>query len=98
MLFKMDIIFFKIAIILTFVLFFLAKQFQYYWSLFLHISIISISSIWAVQSLFSDIQSLSFPFILFFGEPLHLEIDKLSAFFILVINFTLLTGILYAKG
>lgn len=98
MLFRMDIIFFKIAIILTFVLFFLAKQSQYYWGLFLHICIISVSSIWAVQSLFSNIASLSFPFILFFGEPLYLEIDKLSAFFILVINFTLLTGALYAKG
>lgn len=93
----MDIISFKIAIILTFALFFLSKHIQYYWGLLLHIGIISISSIWAVQSLFSNIDC-SKTLMTFLNEPLNLEIDKLSAFFILIVNFTILTGFIYAKG
>lgn len=30
--------------------------------------------------------------------PIYLEIDRISAFFILIINLTMFTGILYAKG
>ncbi|MEE1574357.1 MAG: hypothetical protein V1257_12275, partial [Candidatus Neomarinimicrobiota bacterium] len=34
----------------------------------------------------------------FWGSPLEIKVDSLSAFFILVLNFTLLTGSIYSKG
>ena len=73
------------------------KRFQYYFGLILHLAIISISSIWAVNALVMS-SKLTFAFIPFLGRILNIEIDQLSAFFILVINFTMLTGIIYAKG
>jgi len=94
----MNIILFKFTIILTFTLFIVPKQAQYYFGLFLHIAIISISSIWAIQELFAFTEPLKLVLMPFMGHSLNVEIDKLSAFFILVINFTVLTGIIYAKG
>lgn len=93
----MNIILFKTAIVLSIVLFILPKRFQYYFGLFLHFAIASISSIWAVNALISS-SNLTLAFIPFLGNTLNIEIDQLSAFFILVVNFTSLTGIIYAKG
>jgi len=93
----MNIILFKIVIIFTFSMFVFPKRFQYYFGLILHLAIISISSIWAVNALVMS-SKLTFAFIPFLGRILNIEIDQLSAFFILVINFTMLTGIIYAKG
>lgn len=93
----MDILLFKIVIIFTFVLFFLPKQFQYYSGLVVHLAIISISSIWAANTLLLS-SSLTFAFLPFLGSTLTIEIDQLSAFFMLIINFTMLGGIIYAKG
>ncbi|MDD3876640.1 MAG: proton-conducting transporter membrane subunit [Bacteroidales bacterium] len=64
----------------------------------LHIGLITISSIWAIQSLFFSDLTLSKAFMPLMGHALFLEIDKLSAYFILVVNFTALTGIIYAKS
>ena len=94
----MDVIIFNISIILTSTVFLFPKNFQYYCGLLLHISIISISSIWAIQSLFLSSDIVSRVFMPFMNGTLNIVIDKLSAFFILVINFTVLTGIIYAKG
>jgi len=94
----MDTIFFIAAIILTFAVFVVPKQFQYFWSLLLQVSIVIISSFWAIQSLFLSSDTLIRAFMPFMGSTLFIEIDKLSAFFILVVNFTVLTGIIYAKG
>jgi len=93
----MTIFLFKIAIIFTLVLFILPKQFQYYFGLILHLLIISISGSWAVKALMLS-SKLTLPFIPFLGDMLSIEIDQLSAFFILVIDLTILTGIIYAKG
>ena len=95
---QMDTILFQTIIILTFALFFIPKQFQFYWSLLLHVGIIIISSFWAIQSLFINAEALKIAFMPFMGNTLFIEIDKLSAFFILVVNFTVLTGFIYAKG
>ncbi|HZK07164.1 MAG TPA: proton-conducting transporter membrane subunit [Bacteroidales bacterium] len=93
----MTIVLFKIAILLTFVLFLLPKKYQYYFGLALHLAIITISSIWLINVLaFSS--TLTLPFTPFLGNTLFIKIDQLSAFFMLVINFTVLTGIIYAKG
>ncbi len=94
----MNIILFKLAIILSFALFVAPKQVKYYYSLFLHIVIVGMSTLWAVQELFVMAKPLKLAFMLFMGQNITIEIDQLSAFFILVINFTMLTGIIYAKG
>jgi formate hydrogenlyase subunit 3/multisubunit Na+/H+ antiporter MnhD subunit len=94
----MDIILFKIAIVLTFVIFIVPKKFQYYWGLILHVALISISSYWAGSILFSGSENLKIAFMPLMGSTIDIEIDQLSAFFILIINFTMLTGALYAKS
>ncbi len=94
----MSIILFKLAIILSIVLFFVPKQTQYYFGLFLHLVIISISSIWAIPQLLIITEPLNLALMPFMGHTLNIEIDNLSAFFILVVNFTILTGIIYAKA
>ena len=93
----MMILLFKIALVFTIALFFFPKQFQYYFGLILHLVIICISVIWAVKALILS-SKLTLPFIPFWGNTISLEIDQLSAFFILVIDLTMLTGIIYAKG
>lgn len=93
----MDVLF-SIIIVLTFGLFIMPKGFQYYWSLLLQILVIGVTGFWAVKSLFFQSSVLQIPFMPFMGKVLTLKIDNLSAFFILVINFTCLTGIIYAKG
>jgi len=94
----MDMLLFKTVILLTIAVFVVPKSFQYFWGLILHIGIISVSSIWALQSLFFNSDSIVKAFIPFWNEALCIEIDKLSAFFILVVNFTVLTGFIYARG
>lgn len=89
---------FKIVILLTLGAFVVPKTYQYFWSSLSHTGIITISSIWAVQSLFLSSEVFIKAFIPFWNEALIIEIDKLSAFFILVVNFTVLTGFIYAKG
>jgi len=85
------------TVLLTFILFFTQKDIQYYVGLLTHLAIIIITSIWAVSA-FVSATTLSIAFMPFLGETLNFEIDQLTAFFILVINFTILTGIIYAKG
>ncbi|MDH5379367.1 MAG: proton-conducting transporter membrane subunit [Cyclobacteriaceae bacterium] len=59
---------------------------------------IAFTSYWAGLALFYgfELQGLS-PFSMISGDS-PIVVDKLSAFFILVVNFTVLTGLLYAKG
>ncbi len=54
---------------------------------------------WAAwQVLINDIGVIDLPFFFLIGNQVHLVIDRLSAFFILVVNFTAITGGLYALG
>ncbi len=63
----------------------------------MQIVLIGITSFWAIQA-FATSNLIEFPFIYVLGNSISLSIDKLSAFFILVINFTSLTGLIYARG
>ncbi|MBE0651054.1 MAG: NADH-quinone oxidoreductase subunit E [Bacteroidales bacterium] len=94
----MDLLFFKITIVLIVALFVLPQRIQYFWSLLLHTAILGITSFWAIESLFFYSGSLILPFFPFWGNTISLVIDPLSAFFLLVVNFTAFMGILYAKG
>ena len=52
----------------------------------------------AIGVLIHDTGTLDIPFFYLRGEQVRLVIDPLSAYFILVINFTAITGGLYAQG
>lgn len=52
----------------------------------------------AFNVLMNETGVLDIPFIYLIGSQVHLVIDGLSAFFILVVNFTAITGGLYAIG
>jgi len=94
----MDVLIFQLLLALTLVLFMLPKKVMYSAAMVLQLSLIGISGTWAVQALFLG-QNLSKVFQLTIqSQPLILTIDSLSAYFILVINFTILTGLIYAKG
>ncbi|MBU1720637.1 MAG: NADH-quinone oxidoreductase subunit E [Bacteroidetes bacterium] len=89
---------FKLILLLSVVIFVFDKKIQYFATLILQLTVSVISCWWAVSAFGADYAASPVPFMEFFGHPVTLEIDRLSAFFIFVINFTMLTGILYAKG
>lgn len=57
-----------------------------------------VSSLWAIQSLEGGLTLTMNAGWHFWGVPVELSVDPLSAFFILVINLTMLTGAVYALG
>lgn len=75
---------------------FLSKKSLPYSNLSIVLILAILSSFWALPVLLQGTPlayRFSFPF---WGSPLELLIDPLSAFFILVVNFTALTGAIYA--
>lgn len=93
----MEILFFKLLLCCSLGLFFISRKLQYLSTLVLQIATIGITSYWAIEA-FGMVNTLQIPFCNLAQHEVFLTIDKLSAFFILVINFTVLTGIIYAKG
>ena len=79
------------------ILFFIPKKFQFLFTLIIDLLLIAISGTFAFQS-FNSTEALQLSFGHFFGNELFLVIDRISAFFIFVINLTFFTGILYSKG
>lgn len=83
----------------SFLVFLLPKQIKYYFSLILLISTVFLTSFWSIHVLFSNIPIREIETdIPFFQNNFHLTIDKLSSFFILVVNLTVLIGFLYGNG
>lgn len=78
-------------------LFLLPKRIQYTTTLLLIVSIIILSGQVALQ-VFISTNPVQISFIRIIGDEIYLVIDQISAFFILVINLTILTGIIYARG
>lgn len=93
----MAILIFKIIIILSFGIFLIPKKLLHSLTLVLQLIVIAFSSFWAISE-FAAVEALQLPFFKLLNNQIYLEIDKLSAFFILVINFSCLTGLIYAKG
>ncbi len=79
------------------ILFFITKKFQFFFTLIIDLLLIAISGTFAFQS-FNSTEAIQLSFGHFFGNELILVIDRISAFFIFVINLTFFTGILYSKG
>ncbi len=95
----MNALLFLIVSSLTFLIFILPKTYKYYYTLFLLAVAVTLSSIWSFSILSGNNQTpeltLELPVI---KIGLVFTIDSISAFFILVINITVLVGFLYARG
>ncbi len=95
----MNYILFLAILSLSFLVFFIPKSFKYYYSLFLLASGIVLTSVWCFKALTGTDQIPEIRFYLpGIQNGLILTIDRLSAFFIVVINITVFAGLLYARG
>ena len=95
----MSAILFLLIIFLSFAIFIIPRSLKYYYTLFLLFSIVLLTTFWSFQ-IFSGSDGLitiNAPFD-FPGESFVFIIDRLSAFFIIVINITVFTGFLYARS
>jgi formate hydrogenlyase subunit 3/multisubunit Na+/H+ antiporter MnhD subunit len=93
----MDIQIFKLVLLGSAGLFFLQKKHLHWFSLLLQALIIIVTSLNAVKA-FIIADNVVLPFFEIAGQPVPFVIDRLSAFFVLLINFVMLMGMLYAKG
>ncbi len=92
-------VFFMLVLVLPFLIFIIPKGFKYYYTLAVLTTAVIITLVWCFEVLSGNVNLLEIPLIPWGGEGwLILTIDKLSAFFIAVINITVFTGFLYAKG
>ncbi|MBN1413556.1 MAG: NADH-quinone oxidoreductase subunit E [Bacteroidales bacterium] len=95
----MNAILFLIVLFLTFLVFFIPKTLKYFYTLILLAGVIALSSVLSFKVLLGSDKILDlvveFPFI---HNSLVLTIDRLSAFFAVVVNITVLFGFLYARG
>ena len=90
---------FFVLLLLTFPVFIIPRSFKYFYSLSLLSAGVILSSFWCIDLVSSGKSLLEIQF----NEPflrnsLVFSVDKLSAFFLVVINITVLIGFLYARG
>ncbi len=93
----MIVLIFKIALLLSFGMFFIPKKVKYAFGLVLHLLLIATSTTWALHVLNNGTLTLDLGITTWSG-PINLTIDQLSAYFMLIINLICLCGILYAGG
>ncbi|MCX6288082.1 MAG: proton-conducting transporter membrane subunit [Bacteroidetes bacterium] len=108
----MEQFFIPAAVLCSFLILVLPGKVRFYFTLALTLFIICVTSIPAAIQLLApfsatdlrpesafaaSLTSTNWIFKGYLGE-LHFTIDKLSSFFILITNFTVLTGILYSRG
>jgi len=94
----MYLIAFQLLFVLTFGIFILSKRHMSYFGLLIQLGLAGITSYWSVDVLIHGTVFERELLINFWGSPLEIKVDSLSAFFILVLNFTLLTGTMYSTG
>jgi formate hydrogenlyase subunit 3/multisubunit Na+/H+ antiporter MnhD subunit len=93
----MNAVFFNSVLFASLFLFFSPKRFTWFLLLVLSLSITAITSFWAIRAFSVDTPDV-IRFAVILDYKLYFIVDKLSAFFILTINFTVLTALFYAKG
>lgn len=95
----MGALIFLIFLVSAFLLFILPRSIKYLFTLLLTSGMIVLTSYWSYEVFYSAEQVLVIRYNLagLFDLPVF-TIDRLSAFFIVVINITVLTGIIFAKG
>lgn len=90
---------FLIILLLSLALFAVPERLKYLFTLGLLVTGIAITSSWSINVLASGGELLEIPlFTPAAGISLVLVIDSLAAFFMIVINITVLTALLYARG
>ena len=90
---------FLAIIILSILVFFIPRSLKYIYSLFLLTGAVVLTSVWSYKLLAGSVHILYMPLTLpFLQSSFMLTVDRLSAFFIIVINITVLIGFLYARG
>ncbi|MRR19342.1 NADH-quinone oxidoreductase subunit E [bacterium] len=90
---------FLVVLFLSLLIFFIPGKLKYFFTLALLVSGVILTTAWSVRVLGGVRQIYEIPvFVPASGSSLVLVIDSLSAFFILVINVTVLIGFLYARG
>ena len=94
----MSLIVFQLLLVLTFGIFFLSKVRMSYFGLLIQFGLAGITGYWSVNVLIHGTSFERELLINFWGSPLEIKVDSLSAFFILVLNFTLLTGTMFSTG
>jgi len=95
---SMDIKLLAIILAMSFGLFFVPEKFKYRFGLVLHILLISLTSFWAIDVLHNGTVRVTEIGLNLWGQSPQFVIDQLTAFFMLIVNFTCLTGILYAES
>jgi len=89
---------FILLTLFSFIVFIVRGSLKYFLSLFILSAGIIITSIWSL-SVLSDNKTVELTLQLpFLHHSLFLVIDRISAFFILVVNITVPVGFLYARG
>src|SRR6187200_2067013 len=88
---------FNFALLVSFAIFLLPKRWKYPVNLILHLLLIASTTQWSIQA-FTTGEALIPLGISTWSGPIQLVIDRLSAYFILIINLICLCGILYAGG
>lgn len=95
----MSAIIFLFIIFLTFSVFLIPGSAKYYFTLVLVSCIVILTSFWSYNAFSGNEQEILFRFLPgFMAESFILRIDRLSAFFIIVVNITVFTAVLYARG
>jgi formate hydrogenlyase subunit 3/multisubunit Na+/H+ antiporter MnhD subunit len=95
----MSALFFFIIVFLTFPVFIVPKGYKHLYSLLVLVSGVLLTSFWSFQVLSGQGSTLTVTFGMPFpGSIPEFIIDRLTAFFIVVINITVLVGLLYSKG
>jgi hydrogenase-4 component B len=94
----MDLIVFQILFALTIFVFLLPKRYMPYFGLLIQLVLIGITGYWSIDVLINETAFEHELLINFWGSPIKVEVDSLSAFFILVLNVNLLTGAIYSIG
>ncbi|MEQ1584701.1 MAG: proton-conducting transporter membrane subunit [Cyclobacteriaceae bacterium] len=88
---------FKIALLMSFGMFFVPKKFKYILGLVLHLVLLVSSTTWAWAVLNDGTLTIELGITTWSG-PIKLVIDPLSAYFMLIINLICFCGMLYASG
>src|SRR6267142_2491209 len=91
------IVLFKIALLLSFGMFAIPKQGKYWLALALQLMLLVPSTAWAWEVLNNGTLTIELGVDTWSG-PIHLTIDALSAYFMLIINLICLCGMIYAGG
>ena len=90
-------VFLPVFFIVCICLFFIPKKFQFYVTLAADLVVVAISAYYAILS-FGSAEAIQIYFTRFYGSEIFFVIDRISAFFILVVNLIVLMGLLYSKG